>query len=408
MSNIDLYLKLLPLALIFHLIPIVLFFHRNKTKEFIDLKVFYLCSLGIGLGNWAELKSLNARLSLFFSNMTYLFISLLAVSWFLFSRRDQRSAIPRKMQMRTLSFFSLVTTVLKFTDAYHHWIWKEWHSIFCENYRVNIVDQYGFWFWIHVVCCYGLFIWGALSLLTENIKNWRLYRFRASMFILGTLVPVITNSFYLLRSITGLNIDISSITLPLSGICFTLGITKGKLFQLSTSKQSIIYEFEKEGIVMINSHCLISNINPTALKHYNLSRAPIRRRFTDIRCIQGQGITLKMLLSDRPIERAFLVDNQLLKISSEQSHSESFKGYVIRSTLLEEKTWNLSEREKEVYNLLISNQLIKRFPDSLGISLNTVNTHIRNIYKKTGCHSRKELQEFESERSLQKSATSLE
>ena len=53
--------------------------------------------------------------------------------------------------------------------------------------------------------------------------------------------------------------------------------------------------------------------------------------------------------------------------------------------------WGLTTREEEVLALLLQGSSRADIRDALGISINTVNTHIRNIYEKTGLHSRKEL-----------------
>ena len=51
----------------------------------------------------------------------------------------------------------------------------------------------------------------------------------------------------------------------------------------------------------------------------------------------------------------------------------------------------LTKREKEVANLLISNLTNKEIECRLFISSNTIKTHIRNIYRKSNCKSRNEL-----------------
>jgi len=55
------------------------------------------------------------------------------------------------------------------------------------------------------------------------------------------------------------------------------------------------------------------------------------------------------------------------------------------------KTYNLSLREKEILDLVSLGKTNKAIADELFISINTVKTHIRNIYEKLDVNSRKEI-----------------
>ena len=52
---------------------------------------------------------------------------------------------------------------------------------------------------------------------------------------------------------------------------------------------------------------------------------------------------------------------------------------------------NLSPREADVLHLLARGRTTARIQDELGISANTVNTHVRHVFQKLGVHSRQEL-----------------
>ncbi len=48
----------------------------------------------------------------------------------------------------------------------------------------------------------------------------------------------------------------------------------------------------------------------------------------------------------------------------------------------EQKQFNLSEREKDVLRLLVEGKAYKMISDELGISYETVRTHMKHIYEK--------------------------
>lgn len=61
-----------------------------------------------------------------------------------------------------------------------------------------------------------------------------------------------------------------------------------------------------------------------------------------------------------------------------------------RPDLLIEK-FGLSRKENEVALLLIKGSTYKEIAEIMFISVNTVNTHVKNIYRKTDCHNKAEL-----------------
>ena len=52
---------------------------------------------------------------------------------------------------------------------------------------------------------------------------------------------------------------------------------------------------------------------------------------------------------------------------------------------------NLTEREKEILQLLIRGNSYKEIARVIFISVETLNSHIKNIYRKLNVHSRSEL-----------------
>ncbi len=52
---------------------------------------------------------------------------------------------------------------------------------------------------------------------------------------------------------------------------------------------------------------------------------------------------------------------------------------------------NLTDREKEILHLLIKGLSYKQIAAGIFISVETLNSHIKNIYRKLNVHSRSEL-----------------
>lgn len=72
-----------------------------------------------------------------------------------------------------------------------------------------------------------------------------------------------------------------------------------------------------------------------------------------------------------------------------------FRRQVLFSVLAPQKpTINCTEREKEIFQLLIAGYSNKQIAEILSISVNTARTHVYNVFKKTGARSRLELMRF--------------
>lgn len=80
----------------------------------------------------------------------------------------------------------------------------------------------------------------------------------------------------------------------------------------------------------------------------------------------------------------------------EKSKEELSESDIIKISITIEK-YNLSEREGEVFNLIVRGLTNKRIAEDLHISLNTVKYHIRNIYEKLNINSKNEVIEIISE-----------
>jgi DNA-binding CsgD family transcriptional regulator len=74
----------------------------------------------------------------------------------------------------------------------------------------------------------------------------------------------------------------------------------------------------------------------------------------------------------------------------------SFYAFRKRETVLVQADYLLSHKEKEVLRLIADGKINKEIAEELSIGVNTVKTHITNIYKKINVKNRREAVEFYS------------
>lgn len=89
---------------------------------------------------------------------------------------------------------------------------------------------------------------------------------------------------------------------------------------------------------------------------------------------------MKILKNDNTFMR-----NEIINYSSQLSNLEESKQQDEKSVINE-----LSYRERQIFNLIVSGKTNKEIASELNISINTVKFHLKNIYDKLNIKSRKE------------------
>ena len=79
----------------------------------------------------------------------------------------------------------------------------------------------------------------------------------------------------------------------------------------------------------------------------------------------------------------YVYQYRFIPAAGQQNERELFERFALQH--------DLSIREREVLRLLLEEKTNAEIADSLCISENTVKFHVRNLLRKTGCMSRKEL-----------------
>ena len=101
----------------------------------------------------------------------------------------------------------------------------------------------------------------------------------------------------------------------------------------------------------------------------------------------GASLFIVLLMAHIPLFLGILILGVVIsvkKIELNPAHKEAF-------SLFEDL---LTPREKEIFQILLEDKSNKEICYALNISPNTLKTHIRRIYKKTGVSSRNEFQDF--------------
>ncbi len=418
MRNIRFFVIVFPFALFFINLAIYLTVKRWKSGKIGYFLGYLICGAGVLIGNFVELKAQSTSASVLACRVTYIFLAFIGVFFFLFTREWTLHAKPsNRALLPFLSIIPVATVVLQFTNDYHGLVWETYHFVPIGGYLINSVDVYGPWFWVHVIHSYGLMSWGILILAKESSGQWWRYKTRSLLIALATFIPSISNALYIGRP-EGIAVwDVSSAFFCLSGLFFSVAITKYDFIHSPPSRSSLM-DTSGVGFTIVDEKGVIVDINRLAMGHFGFDRPPIGKpsaeylpalapAFMNMREPNSAGWREAIALNGRELIVAasrreethgggiVIISSEVAQWAGNGAGSVSRNASIPEPYLKADESWRplerLSKRERELFEDLLGPLLNKEIVLKWNISPETLKTHIRHINKKLGCENREEL-----------------
>lgn len=383
------YIWISPMAL-FLIVITLLQIKKHMDTHLFSLNGLLYCSFFIIIFRLLELISLNDQMVTIFSKITYPFISVCPVFWFLFSieiTTGRYSLIRHKWLLYIIPF---LTSFLFFTNDLHNLIWKRYEIVSFLIFKQIRVLSYGFYFWIHVFYSYMLYSLGSIIIITSFILHHQIFRLQALWVLLGGLLPLIFNVLYVFR-IGGLTFDFSPLVLALSSLFFYIGIKNTSLAFIHPFSRILVYSEITDPLIIVNKNNIIVDINLSA-KDYFGSILRVGKNVQEVFEKFPFWIFQKDDFSSRIMKLEWSRNSDSLETKIRISPLRS-NGYSIM--VLEEKGPSVvfTRREKEILELLgkQKNLTNKEIARHLNIDESTVKTHIHNLLRKTKRTKRSDL-----------------
>jgi DNA-binding NarL/FixJ family response regulator len=145
-------------------------------------------------------------------------------------------------------------------------------------------------------------------------------------------------------------------------------------------------------------HVVVADINMPGKDGISCTRI-IKARYPDTK------VLILTMYNDRTFLKALIdagADGCLLKSKSTEEVKTAIdrvmsgKNYFDDSSQFKDapRASDLSERELQVIRLMLQNQVATDIAEQLNISIHTVKTHIKNIYRKTNAHNHADLANY--------------
>lgn len=162
-----------------------------------------------------------------------------------------------------LSLVPSVTLGLAITNEWHGLIWTSFTPSPAGNNL--IVYGHGPWFWVGMVGYSYLLMTGATFLIVWAAFRFpRLYRSQIAAVLAGIFFPWVGSLVYITGFSPVQGLELTTISLALSGILFALGIFRFGLFELVSVARERLIEIMRDGVVVLDGKNRIVDLNPAA------------------------------------------------------------------------------------------------------------------------------------------------
>lgn len=381
------YIDILSILLV--IIVIFLIYIKNKVQKsqikkifIIDLLILLWICLFLILQYWLNLY-LNIPL-VYFEYFIYIGTCFLPVSLFFTGYIFANTKISFKKWYCILFIIPIISLIILWTNDFHH--------LFFINYSINNAETiYGaFSNYIYNPYTYLLMFIGIFYLLKYSIKNAGFFSKQAILFILGSLIPIITNLLAVYQIIDS-TIYITPISFVLTIFCFAIAIFKFKFLSVTPIAMQRIVDRMSDSFLVVNEEGVITDFNDTFLKTFKLSATDIRNAnfidFIELNKLEGLEKTYINSVLDKAkkteetilVKREMPIKNKYFNIEASGIFSKnSFLGTLI---LLKDVTQHVLDTNtiKNNQSMLMEKERLASLGQMIGGIAHNLKTPIMSI-----------------------------
>ncbi len=231
-------------------------------------KFFSLLMLSAGyysLTYGLEILTQAIPLKLFFAKIENIGIVAIAPLWFLFAIEYTQNV--RWFQRKhVLLFFvipmiTLILLVSPFDFLYYA-------SVDAQSVGPVFIRG-GIWYWVMIAYSYSLIFLGALVVFRSIFRYPVIYRGQSLVLLIGLLIPLLTNIYYLAGSqlfpMSYVPLDFTPVAFMFTGVLYSIGIFQLKFLDLAPIAREIVFENIPEMVLVLDPSDRIVDINQVGL-----------------------------------------------------------------------------------------------------------------------------------------------
>jgi|GEM_PF-2402047 len=310
-------------------------------------------------GYYFEVQSSDLDSAFMFLTLEYIGLSFIGSLWVLFIMEYTGQLINiRRYVAPILILISFLTLVIVNTNPLHSLYYINLDITKIANLTIVTFDR-GIWYWIFVSFSNLCLLAGSLILLKASRKNKNTIKKRFNLLLLGSFFPWLALIVNLLTHNTA-KIDYGPFGLLVAAVIFVYNIYAYKLFDLIPAAKKTVFEFMRDGVLILNNSLLITESNRAAEKL--LGEMNVRRGI-DIATLFDKETLSKIMENEDTDQDIYVVYKQndsdiILDIRSSRiiDNSGLFNGILL---ILRDVTV-LKRDEDEIRKLLKEKEILLR------------------------------------------------
>jgi len=399
MSVSALYSILAPFAITLDVICIVFALVNKRGHRFDSLLIFLVVNALIIIFTALELSATSADQLLAFSRITYSLIAVLPILWLVFCVEYAFGLTKwfTPLIYCAIAVIPALTVVVAWTNPQHHLLWRNNQIVLKSGRLINLVLEYGQWFWVHAAYSYALYLAGIVALVTNFAFQERNSRRQSILMIGAAALPLCCNLLYIFRLVPGIDRDFSSLVYSISGLSFLVCISRYRLFEARLLEYRHIVEQLDQAMIICDERGAVLDINESACATLgckatyrgSLERL-LRVRLSELGELASRAEPMAISTSGGSGQPETVLQARVYSVQLNKSGALGYS-ILVQENSAENRLASMSRREYEVYELLARGLATKEIADQLCISENTAKTHIKHIYEKMRVTNRKEL-----------------
>ena len=228
--------------------------------------------LMLAVAHWCLISALHALVTdtearIALNQVQFLSVGSIGVLWLWFASGYARIAWPSRPGVRAALWLIPVTTIaLAITNEAHGLIWTD-ITLSDTAWGARLVYTPGAWFWVHVVFTYVLVAIGSWMLAVGVSTFPPPYRPQFWAVIVGVMMPVAANLTFLTQWQARGGFDVTPLAFAVSGLCFTWGLYRYRLFGLVPVARDMVVDSMEDGVLVLDGDRRIVDLNAASERY---------------------------------------------------------------------------------------------------------------------------------------------
>ena len=255
----------------------------------------------LAIALWSFMSGIHAlsddrEARLVITKLQYLGVAPIGVLWLLFATRYSRTEWPAEHLLRVLVWaVPVATLLLAWTNEQHGLYWASITEVQTAA-GSRLVYTGGPWYWVQVTYSYVLILMGTATLVRGLRRYPPPYRRQNALIIVGAMVPWLANLLYLTRSLPISGLDLTPIAFSVSGVCFTWGIYRYRLFGLVPVAREMVVDSMDDGVIVLDAQRRLVDLNAAAERLTGCTNASLGRSIEEVVAWWNEAVA-----EDRPL-----------------------------------------------------------------------------------------------------------